>query len=74
MGAFEVVLEVVRGARSTGKRLTMTVLGQDRLSAALTAEGNADRLLPDPNTMYSHALSVTALRPRTANAGLPLAA
>ncbi len=74
MGAFEVVLEVIRGAKSTGRRMSMTVLGRDRLSAAISAEESADALLSDQATMYTHALSVTPLRPRTARAMLPLAA
>ena len=58
MGLFEVLLGVDRAARDTGKRLTVRVLGSDRLSAALTAEGMADETLAHPEVEYTHAISV----------------
>jgi len=68
MGGFDVVLEIIRGAEATGETLEMKVLATDRLSAALTAEANADRVVREPKTMYSHALSVTPINTPGANA------
>lgn len=58
MGLFEVLLGVDRAARDTGRRMTVKVLGSDKLSAALAAEGMADRTLDHPDIEYTHAISV----------------
>ena len=58
MGLFEVLLGVDRAARDTGRRLTVKVLGEDALSAAIHAEGMADETLAHPEVEYTHAISV----------------
>ena len=68
MGAFEVVLEIIRGAKATGETMAVKVLAVDRLSAALTAESNVDQMVREPKTMYSHALSITPINTPGASA------
>ena len=52
------MLGVDRAARDTGRRITIRVLGSDRLSAAMAAESMADRTLADPAVEYTHAMTV----------------
>ena len=74
MGLFEVCLGIDRAARDTGVRMLMTVMGEDRLSAAIKAEELADRSLSNP-VDYTHAMSVTQLRrPIDVALALPVAA
>ena len=58
MTIYEVMLGVDRAARDTGRRLTVRVLGRDKLSAAITAESMADHTLDEPEVEYTHAISV----------------
>ena len=73
MGLYEVYLGIDRAARDTGRRLRLTVLGQDRLSAAAKAEAMADATLDDP-VEYSHAIGVEPLRAVAPSAAALLAA
>ena len=55
---YAVMLGIDRAARDTGRRITMQVRESDALSAAIRAEGLADKQLEDPATMYTHAMRV----------------
>ena len=61
MHLYEILLGVDRAARDSGRRMTMTVCERDPLSAAIAAEGMADRELRSP-VEYSHAMQVKCLR------------
>lgn len=58
MTDFKVKLGVDRAARPTGTIVSMVVRARDALSAAILAEAKADSGLDDPETMYTHAVSV----------------
>lgn len=62
MGIYSVKLGIDRGATDTRRRLTLNVLANDRLSAAIAAERVGDGMVRDPSVEYTHALSVKAVR------------
>lgn len=57
MGVYEVLLGIDRVAKDTGRRMKVTLLSTDGLSAAIAAENIADRDLEAP-AEYSHAMKV----------------
>lgn len=63
MKAFEVVLGIDRVARDTMRRMTVSVLATDRLSAALSAEEAGDKQV-DPNFEYTRTIDVREIKPR----------
>lgn len=68
MGLFDVVLGIDKAAKDTGVRLQYRILARDRFSAAMVAEGMADRTLKDPGIEYSHAMKVTPVNQPAATA------
>ena len=75
MDLFEVTLGVDRAARDTGERMALTVVGEDTISAAIRAEGIADRLVRDRRVEYTHAMRVHQITgPLEAAAAFPVAA
>jgi hypothetical protein len=63
MKAFEVVLGIDRVARDTMRRMTVSVLATDRLSAALSAEEAGDKTV-DQNFEYTRTIDVREIKPR----------
>jgi len=75
MGLYEVLLGIDHAARDTKRRLTVRVLAEDRLTAAIVAERIGDSQVREPRVEYTHALTVRRVKPRAALAmELPLAA
>ncbi len=71
MGIYSVKLGIDRGATDTRRRITLNVLANDRLSAAIAAERVGDGMVRDPSVEYTHAVSVKAVRgPRPAGAAV----
>ena len=71
MGIYSVKLGIDRGATDTRRRITLNVLANDRLSAAIAAERVGDGMVRDPAVEYTHALSVKPVRgPRPAGAAV----
>lgn len=71
MGIYSVKLGIDRGATDTRRRITLNVLANDRLSAAIAAERVGDGMVRDPQIEYTHALSVKPVRgPRPAGAAV----
>ncbi len=63
MKAFEVVLGIDRVARDTMRRMTVSVLATDRLSAALSAEEAGDKQV-DKDFEYTRTIDVREIKPR----------
>lgn len=79
MGLYDVLLGIDHAARDTRRRLTIRVMAEDRLSAAIAAEQIGDCQVREPSTEYTHAISVRPIKPRPAGVmprpqALPLAA
>ena len=72
MQLYEVLLGIDRAARDTGRRISMRILGVDRLSAAIAAESMADQTLGNPEIEYTHAINVSPIN--TPEMALALAA
>lgn len=79
MGLYEVLLGIDHAARDTRRRLTVRVMAEDRISAAIKAEKIGDNQVREPSVEYTHAMSVRRVNPRPAAVmplpqALPLAA
>jgi hypothetical protein len=74
MMLFDCLCGIDRAARDTGRRVRVTVMGENRLDAGIRAERLIDQGLRNP-VEYSHAMEVEPrVRPLDVVAALPIAA
>lgn len=66
MGLYDVLLGIDHAARDTRRRLTIRVMAEDRLSAAIAAEQIGDCQVREPGVEYTHAMQVRPVNPRPA--------
>jgi hypothetical protein len=71
MGLYDVLLGIDHAARDTRRRLTVRVMAEDRLSAAIAAEEIGNNHVREKGVQYTHAMSVRRVNPRPA-AVMPL--